>query len=29
VVRDSYAHRWAEEHSIPYVFPDSYDWLLE
>ena len=21
VVRDSYAHRWAEEHSIPYVFP--------
>lgn len=27
VPRDSYAASWAEENGVPYVYPDSNDWL--
>ena len=27
VPRDAYAARYAKENGIPYVYPDSHDWL--
>ena len=28
VERDSYAAQWCQSNNLPFVYPDSYDWLL-
>ena len=29
VPRDSYAAQYAKEYKLNYIYPDSYDWLLD
>lgn len=29
VIKGSYAHQYAKENGYSYVYPDSYDWLLD